>query len=158
MISLNLTAVSQKVEDVCRITSRADLEMAVCDLSWPYSVRMPAAGSWASQARVCVSVCLNLVWEFHHSALTSFRCYQSALHPVNQNSPSTSQNVPRSASPLFSFVTLMEHFGDRWTVTHASCWLSWLLGRVLSVSAAGALERLMVRERCGVKSRYAAEG
>lgn len=35
----------------CGNTSGADLEMAVCDLSWPYSVR----AARASQATVCVS-------------------------------------------------------------------------------------------------------
>lgn len=95
----------------CRATSEADLEMAVGDLSWPYSVRT----SWASQASICVSVCLNLVWDFHHSALTSSCCYQNApLPPDNEYNPSTSQSIPHSLYGFLS-VSLMVTDGGQHT-------------------------------------------
>ena len=57
----------------------------------------------AGQASICVSVCLNLVWEFHHSLLTSSCCYRSAMPSLRKHHyQSFLRNIP--PFPLFFVV------------------------------------------------------
>lgn len=80
--------------------SQPDQKMAVCDLSWLFFSSV--ASAWAGEARVWGSVCLSLVWDFHHTAFTR-PCYYLSKplprlwEPAPGNS-STTENLTATLS------------------------------------------------------------
>lgn len=105
----------------CRNTSGPDLEMAVCDLSWPYSVSALEAVSMASNASVCVSV-FQILSENFTTLLSQAPAAIQALVASSEShyNPAPLQNIPVSW-PLSVPVSLMESYSDRWSMQTVNC-------------------------------------